>query len=236
MKKKIFILLLGLIILSITIPFIINTGIGFIDEKFNGKAYVPLENWVGFLGGFLGAGFALIGIFWEINHINQNAIKEKTENTKMAYLLLEEHLNTLENKLEKVSNKLMERVKERDEDTIKFENYVFLEPEDFYRNFKKKEEFIYSFLKDSLFEEKNNILYLLISFEKILEDLIKISKPEKNDELSLITKQIIYDSLEESERIRASVSKISRPLNEIIFKISEIKNKIPDFYKTLVKF
>lgn len=238
-SKKFINLVLLLILGSFIVPFIVNWIFGKIINSGIGIMYVENPDvWIGFLGGFLGAGFTLIGVFWQIEHINQNAIFEKKENTKMAYSILAKDLRDLKCNLDYLlNNNLSERVREVGGEVVKIENINLLKLEITHKDFKKKEEFIRSFLKDTLTKEKNNILKLLFSFEILLENLMKShskSKVKVDDDLGLYVASVLRASYTEEEKnkmeereIKSSTGEISYYLKEAIIEIKRLQEKIP---------
>lgn len=82
--------LFGIFILGgILLPFIVNFLFGIILNYIPGKMHVnDPDTWISFLGGYLGAGLTLLGVYWQIDFSKQEKRLEKITDTYIAYDLL----------------------------------------------------------------------------------------------------------------------------------------------------
>ena len=88
--KKIFV---RIVAAAICLPFIINGAYGLILNFVPGTMYVnDPDVWTSFLGGFLGAGFTLLGIYWQINESKKDKQSDLIANTYTSYALFEKHI------------------------------------------------------------------------------------------------------------------------------------------------
>lgn len=188
-----------LLISAIILPFIINGIYGFVLKHIPGTMYAnDSDVWISFLGGFLGAGITLLGIYWQINESKKEKELEKISDAYEAYVMLEKWVEVLAIKLIGIEemNELDKIIEKRGGDKLKEVPVIFQKS--------YNEDLIYSFIQNSVLSEKRNLIdrayhlnTLVFGFEKLLlnnssrqkektifefiEEYIKMTKKLMND-------------------------------------------------------
>lgn len=179
--KKIAVILL---ISAIFLPFLVNGIYGFVLEYVPGKMYTNESDvWISFIGGFLGAGVTLLGVYWQINETKKEAKLNKISDTYGAYVLLKKWVEELLGYLVsfkilvELNSNLNEVLGGLDEKTRNIEKEEILKTASksmehlFQKNY--NEDLIYNFIQNSLPSEKINLIdktyslnILVLGFEK----------------------------------------------------------------------
>ncbi len=124
--------------------------------------------WISFLGGFLGAGITLLGIYWQINESKKEKKLNEISDTYGAYVLLKKGVDELagyltnfkvlfglHQDLDKELNKLDKITGDNEKEAVKK-----ILSKDVPRVFQKSynEDLIYNFIQNSLPGEKINLI------------------------------------------------------------------------------
>lgn len=156
-KDKGFWKILGTLVLSaITLPFVINFAYGWLLSTGWGTMYANNSDvWISFLGGFLGAGVTILGVYWQITMTQRKEKVDMISNTYATYKLLESNLEILIKNAYKAKGDIINYTKTNR--TFKMEkgmlNYL-----EFTLGFKSSRDVIYNFINQSLPEEKTDLI------------------------------------------------------------------------------
>lgn len=217
MKKKIFKLTVLLLVFAILIPFLTNFLYGLILNYLPGKMYVnDSDTWINFLGGFLGAGLTLIGIFWQIEESKNEKNEELISNTYVTYQLLESELvslcsTTIAIKMICKNFGNISEGNSAEQRTFKAEIFEVLKT---FENKHSKQDTIYNYISQSLPKEKINLIKSSNSIfttshciNKIIKNLDIVSNLETISESNDVYISSLKKDLKEHKTNQASFEK-----------------------------